>query len=50
VSSSLGLADFTSVPPEQAAAFYRRWGFVPVPQQPLKLYRRIKDIRRMLDG
>jgi len=35
---------------EQAAAFYRRWGFVPVPQQPLKRYRRIKDIRRTLDG
>ncbi|HSZ31598.1 MAG TPA: GNAT family N-acetyltransferase [Pseudonocardiaceae bacterium] len=34
---------------EQAAAFYRRWGFVPVPEQPLKLYRRIKDIRRTLD-
>jgi GNAT superfamily N-acetyltransferase len=35
---------------EQAAAFYRRWGFVPVPEQPLKLYRRIKDIRRTLNG
>jgi GNAT superfamily N-acetyltransferase len=34
---------------EQAAAFYRRWGFVPVPEQPLTLYRRIKDIRRTLD-
>jgi GNAT superfamily N-acetyltransferase len=34
---------------EQAAAFYRRWGFVPVPEQPLKLYRRIKDIRSTLD-
>lgn len=34
---------------EQAAAFYRRWGFVPVPEQPLKLYRRIKDVRRTLD-
>ncbi|MGH3838472.1 MAG: GNAT family N-acetyltransferase [Pseudonocardiaceae bacterium] len=32
-----------------AAAFYRRWGFLPVPEQPLKLYRRIKDIRRTLD-
>jgi len=30
--------------------FYRRWGFVPVLEQPLKLYRRIKDIRRTLDG
>jgi GNAT superfamily N-acetyltransferase len=35
---------------EQAAAFYRRWGLVPVPDQPLKLYRRIKDIRRTLGG
>jgi hypothetical protein len=35
---------------EQAAAFCRRWGFVPVPEQPLKLYRRIKDIRRTLGG
>jgi len=34
---------------EQAAAFYRRWGFLLVPDQPLKLYRRIKDIRRTLD-
>jgi len=34
---------------EQAAVFYRRWGFVPVPEQPLTLYRRIKDIRRTLD-
>ncbi len=34
---------------ERAATFYRRWGFLPVPAQPLKLYRRIKDIRRTLD-
>lgn len=34
---------------EQAAAFYRRWEFLPIPAQPLKLYRRIKDIRRTLD-
>lgn len=34
---------------EQAAVFYRRWGFVPGPEQPLTLYRRIKDIRRTLD-
>jgi GNAT superfamily N-acetyltransferase len=33
---------------EQAAGFYRRWGFVPFPEQPLKLYRRIKDIRQTL--
>lgn len=31
------------------SAFYRRWGFLPVPAQPLKLYRRSKDIRRTLD-
>lgn len=34
---------------EHAVAFYRRWGFLPVPDQPLKLYRRIKDLRRTLD-
>ncbi len=34
---------------ESAATFYRWWGFLPMPAQPLKLYRRIKDIRRTLD-
>jgi hypothetical protein len=34
---------------EQAAVLYRRWGFVPGPEQPLTLYRRIKDIRRTLN-
>lgn len=34
---------------EQAADFYRRFGFVPAPEHPLRLYRRIKDIRASLD-
>lgn len=32
-----------------AAAFYRRWGFVETPEQPLRLYRRLRDIRASLD-
>jgi predicted N-acetyltransferase YhbS len=33
---------------EHAAAFYRRWGFVEAPENPLRLYRKIADIRRSL--
>lgn len=33
----------------RAAAFYRRWGFVETPEQPLRLYRRLRDIRASLD-
>lgn len=33
---------------EPAAAFYRKWGFVEVPENPLRLYRKISDIRRSL--
>jgi GNAT superfamily N-acetyltransferase len=33
---------------ENAAAFYRRWGFVETPEHPLRLYRRISDIRASL--
>lgn len=32
----------------RAAAFYRRWGFVETPEQPLRLYRRVSDIRASL--
>jgi predicted N-acetyltransferase YhbS len=32
-----------------AAAFYRRWGFIDVPENPLRLFRKISDIRRSLD-
>ncbi|MGN6187772.1 MAG: GNAT family N-acetyltransferase [Conexibacter sp.] len=35
---------------ERAAAFYRKWGFVDVPENPLRLYRKISDVRRSLDG
>lgn len=33
---------------EDAAAFYRRWGFVDLPENPLRLYRKISEIRRSL--
>jgi ribosomal protein S18 acetylase RimI-like enzyme len=33
---------------DQAAAFYRRWGFIDVPENPHRLYRKITDIRRTL--
>jgi GNAT superfamily N-acetyltransferase len=31
-----------------AAAFYGRWGFIEAPEQPLRLYRRLSDIRASL--
>ncbi len=34
---------------ERAAAFYRRWGFIDVPDNPRRLYRKIADIRRSLE-
>jgi len=34
---------------DAAAAFYRRWGFIDVPENPLRLFRKISDIRRSLD-
>ncbi|MQA87199.1 MAG: GNAT family N-acetyltransferase [Streptosporangiales bacterium] len=34
---------------EQAAAFYRRFGFLPAPEQSLRLFRRIKDIRASIE-
>jgi len=30
---------------ERAAAFYRKWGFIEVPENPLRLYRKLSDIR-----
>ena len=35
---------------ERAATFYRRHGFVEAPGHPLRLYRRMKDIRASLEG
>lgn len=35
---------------DDAEAFYRRWGFIALPESPHRLYRRIKDIRRSLDA
>jgi predicted N-acetyltransferase YhbS len=33
---------------EGAASFYAQHGFIPVPEHPLRLYRRLKDIRASL--
>jgi ribosomal protein S18 acetylase RimI-like enzyme len=33
---------------EDAAAFYQRYGFVRTPENPLRLYRRMKDVRASL--
>lgn len=33
---------------EPAAAFYRRWGFIDLPENPLRLYCKISEIRRSL--
>jgi GNAT superfamily N-acetyltransferase len=35
---------------EQAAGFYRRWGFIDVPDNPTRLFRKVSDIRRTLEG
>lgn len=35
---------------ERAAQFYARHGFLAVPQHPLRLYRRMKDIRASLES
>ena len=35
---------------QKAAAFYRRYGFVQVPENPQRLYRRMKDVRASLDS
>lgn len=34
----------------RAAAFYRQRGFIDAPEHPLRLYRKVSDIRRSLDG
>ncbi len=34
---------------EQAVAFYRRRGFIDVPENPLRLYRKVSEVRRSLD-
>jgi GNAT superfamily N-acetyltransferase len=33
---------------DAAATFYRRWGFIDTPENPLRLYRKIADIRKSL--
>jgi predicted N-acetyltransferase YhbS len=35
---------------DDAAAFYQRYGFVPAPENPLRFYRRMKDVRASLDS
>jgi GNAT superfamily N-acetyltransferase len=35
---------------EDAAGFYERFGFLPAPNRPLRLYRRIKDIRASMQA
>jgi predicted N-acetyltransferase YhbS len=35
---------------DDAAAFYRRYGFVRAPENPLRSYRRMKDVRASLDS
>ena len=34
---------------EEAERFYKRYGFISTPEQPLRLYRRMKDIRVSLE-
>jgi hypothetical protein len=34
----------------QATGFYRHEGFITAPEHPLRLYRRIKDIRASLES
>jgi GNAT superfamily N-acetyltransferase len=33
---------------DQAATFYRRWGFIDVPENPHRLFHKISDIRKSL--
>ncbi len=35
---------------DRAGAFWRRWGFIDVPENPRRLLRKINDIRRTLDA
>jgi GNAT superfamily N-acetyltransferase len=34
---------------DDVAAFYRRWGFIDVPENPRRLFRKISDIRKTLE-
>jgi GNAT superfamily N-acetyltransferase len=34
---------------ERSAAFYRKRGFIDVPENPLRLFRKLSDVRRALD-
>lgn len=34
---------------DEAVEFYRRWGFVDVPESPRRLFRKVSDIRRSLE-
>jgi predicted N-acetyltransferase YhbS len=35
---------------DSAAAFYQRYGFIQTPENPLRFYRRVKDVRASLDS
>ncbi len=35
---------------DRVAVFYRRWGFIDVPENPRQLFRKISDIRRSLEN
>ena len=35
---------------ESAASFYERYGFIPAPGHSLRLYRRMKDVAKSLEG
>jgi predicted N-acetyltransferase YhbS len=35
---------------DRAAAFYQRYGFIGTPENPLRFYRRMKDVRASLDS
>ncbi len=35
---------------DSAAAFYQRYGFIRTPENPLRFYRRMKDVRASLDS
>lgn len=34
---------------DDAASFYRRWGFIDVPENPCRLFRKVSDIRGSLE-
>jgi hypothetical protein len=35
---------------EEGAAFYQRYGFIRTPEYPIRLYRRMNDVRASLDS